>query len=189
MNISFAHSMIFLSYKRSKVLLFLWFHKEKKIIVKTKETSGLDANMWILCLRDSCITFSWLTLCRPKRRHPQTHIWGPPVCVCVCVCVPIMCAHAHSVAFNSFATPWTVAHQPPLSMGFSRQEHWSASSSLGDLRGPQIEPTSLASPALAGGFFTTAPPRKPGSSFPPGAHYNFSSSPPKQHTYAHTHFE
>ena len=111
------------------------------------------------------------------------------VCVCVCVCVPIMCAHAHSVAFNSFATPWTVAHQPPLSMGFSRQEHWSASSSLGDLRGPQIEPTSLASPALAGGFFTTAPPRKPGSSFPPGAHYNFSSSPPKQHTYAHTHFE
>ena len=113
MNISFAHSTIFLSYKRSKVLLFLWFHKEKKIIVKTKETSGLDANMWILCLRDSCIAFSWLTLCRPKRRHPQTHIRGPPVCVCVCVCVcvPIMCAHAHSVAFNSFATPWTVAHR------------------------------------------------------------------------------
>ena len=143
MNISFAHSTIFLSYKRSKVLLFLWFHKEKKIIVKTKETSGLDANMWILCLRDSCIAFSWLTLCRPKRRHPQTHIRGPPVCVCVCVCVcvPIMCAHAHSVAFNSFATPWTVAHQPPLSMGFSRQEYGSGLSCppAEDLSKPGIE--------------------------------------------------
>ena len=31
----------------------------------------------------------------------------------------------HSVVFNSFATPWTVAHQAPLSMGFCRQEYWS----------------------------------------------------------------
>jgi len=58
---------------------------------------------------------------------------------------------------NSFVTPWTVAHQAPLSMGFSRREHWSGSPfpPQGDLPEPGIK---LASPALAGGFFTTEPP-------------------------------
>ena len=57
-----------------------------------------------------------------------------------------------------FETPWTVAHQAPLSMGFSRQEQWSglACPPLGDLLDPGIEPESLMSPALAGGFFTTS---------------------------------
>ena len=32
---------------------------------------------------------------------------------------------SHSVVSNSFATPWTLVHQDPLSMGFSRQEYWS----------------------------------------------------------------
>ena len=59
-----------------------------------------------------------------------------------------------------FATPWTVACQAPLSMGFPRQEYWSGFpfSSPGDLPDPGIKP---ASPALAGGFFTTEPPGKP----------------------------
>ena len=62
-----------------------------------------------------------------------------------------------------FVTPWTVAHQPPLSMGFSRQEFWSELPfpSPGDLLNPRIEPASLGSPALADGFFTTEPPAKP----------------------------
>ena len=49
-------------------------------------------------------------------------------------------------------------------MGFSRQEHWSGLSfpSPGDLPDPWIEPMSHVSPALAGGFFTTEPPEKPG---------------------------
>ena len=61
------------------------------------------------------------------------------------------------------ATPWTVAHQAPLSMGFSRQEYWSGLlfPSPGDLSNPRVEPGSLASPALAGRFFTNAPPGKP----------------------------
>ena len=56
------------------------------------------------------------------------------------------------------ATPCTVAHQAPLSMGFSRQEFWSGVPfpPLGDLPHPGIEPTSLISSALAGGFFTSA---------------------------------
>ena len=43
-----------------------------------------------------------------------------------------------------FASPWTVAHQAPLSMGFSRQEYWSALPfpSPGDLPDPGIEPAA-----------------------------------------------
>ena len=57
-----------------------------------------------------------------------------------------------------FVTPWTVAHQAPLSIEFSRQEYWSGLPFpiLGDLPDPGIEAVSLESPALAGGFFTTS---------------------------------
>ena len=57
-----------------------------------------------------------------------------------------------------FATPWTIAHQTSLSMGFSRQEYWSGLPfpSSRDLLDPGIEPLSPASPALAGKFFTTS---------------------------------
>ena len=50
---------------------------------------------------------------------------------------------------------WTVAHQAPLAMGFSRQEYWSRlpCPPAGDLPDPGIEPVSLTSPALADGFF------------------------------------
>ena len=55
------------------------------------------------------------------------------------------------------ATLWTVAHQAPLSMAFSRQEYWSGlpCPPPEDLPNPGIKPASLMSPALAGGFFTT----------------------------------
>ena len=57
-----------------------------------------------------------------------------------------------------FATPWTVAYQSPQSMEFSRQEYWSVLPCLppGDLPDPGIKPTSLMSPPLAGGLFTTS---------------------------------
>ena len=59
-----------------------------------------------------------------------------------------------------FATPWTVACQAPLTMGFSMQEYWSGLPfpSLGNLPDPRIE---LMSPALAGGFFTAEPMEEP----------------------------
>ena len=59
-----------------------------------------------------------------------------------------------------FATPWTVACQAPLFMGFPGQEYWSELPfpSPGDLSDPGIKPMS---PALAGGFFTAEPPGKP----------------------------
>ena len=64
----------------------------------------------------------------------------------------------HSAASDSSVTPWTVARQAPLSMGFPRQEYWSGLPfpPLRDLSGPGIEPVSPMSPALAGGLFTTS---------------------------------
>ena len=44
--------------------------------------------------------------------------------IVVCLCVDEEKMHACSVMSDCFATPWTVAHQAPLSMEFSRQEYW-----------------------------------------------------------------
>ena len=59
-----------------------------------------------------------------------------------------------------FATPWTVARQAPLSMGFSKQEYWSGLPfpSPGDLPNPGIEP---GSPALQADALSSEPPGKP----------------------------
>ena len=56
-----------------------------------------------------------------------------------------------------FVTPWTVAHQAPLPLEFSRQEYWSRVPfpTPGDLPDLGIEPASLVSASLAGGYFTT----------------------------------
>ena len=61
-----------------------------------------------------------------------------------------------------FVTQWTVVHQAPLSMEFSRQEYWNKLpfSLPGDLPDPGIEHTSLRSPALESRFFTTESPGK-----------------------------
>ena len=57
-----------------------------------------------------------------------------------------------------FAILWTVAYQASLSIRFFRQEYWSELPfpTPGDLLDPGIEPISLSTPALAGGFFTTS---------------------------------
>ena len=59
-----------------------------------------------------------------------------------------------------FATPWSVVHQAPLSMGFSRQEYWSGLPfpSPGDLPNPGITPRS---PTLQADALTSEPPGKP----------------------------
>ena len=73
------------------------------------------------------------------------------ILVCVCFqslsCVPL------------FSTPWTVACQAPLSMGFPREEYCSGLplSPPGDLPDSEMKPVSPAFPALAVGFFTTEP--------------------------------
>ena len=108
--------------------------------------------------------------------------------------MPLLLLLSHSVV-SSFATPWTVAHQAPLSMGFPRQEYWSGLPfpSPGDLPHPGIK---LRSPSLASRFFTTTPPGKP-FNFLPLIKFSLSANctptlQPTQtcihtHTYTHTH--
>ena len=74
-------------------------------------------------------------------------VWLCSVC-CVCMCV---LSHV-----QLFATPWTVSHQAPQSLGFFRQECWSGLPFLipGILPDLGIEPMSPVSPTLAGRFFT-----------------------------------
>ena len=69
-----------------------------------------------------------------------------------------LCVLSRFSRVQLFATPWTVACQAPLSMRFPRQEYWSRLPFLspGNLPNPGVEPVSLMSPALAGGFFTTS---------------------------------
>ena len=79
------------------------------------------------------------------------------MCVCVCVCV---CMCAQSLSLPALCNPWTVAHQAPLFMEFSRQEYWSGLPfpTPGDLPNLWLTPMSFGSPLLAGGFFIIAPP-------------------------------
>ena len=71
--------------------------------------------------------------------------------IVVCVSCSVM---------SDSAIPWTVAHQAPLSLEFSRQEYWSGLPflSAGDLPDPGIEP---ASPALRADSLPSEPPGKP----------------------------
>ena len=75
----------------------------------------------------------------------------------------LCCASVQSFSrVRLFVTPWTVAHQAPLFLEFSRLEYWNRLPypPPGDLPDPGIKPTSLMSPPLAGGFFTTSTTRE-----------------------------
>ena len=76
--------------------------------------------------------------------------------------VPQKIKNRTTMCMLSHSRLWTVAHQAPLSMGFSRQEYWSElpCTPPGDLPDPGIELMSPISPALAGGFFTTSATRE-----------------------------
>ena len=98
----------------------------------------------------------WLIVfnfCARHFTHIHTHIHTPPPpliftrsqrskCDYCCCCLV--------AKSDSLATAWTVSRQVPLSMGFSRQEHWSGlpRTPLGDLPNPGIKPTSPISSAL-----------------------------------------
>ena len=86
------------------------------------------------------------------------------VCVCVCV-ISVVSNISVSVCYSLsrvrfFVTPWTVAHQAPLSMGFPRQEYWNELSFLspGDLPDTGVKP---GSPALQVDSLPSEPPGKP----------------------------
>ena len=80
-----------------------------------------------------------------------------------------MCVYAQSLSHvRLFETPWMVAHQAPLFMGFSQQEYWEYKNTSkktfpppGSLPDAGIKPISPVSPVLAGRPFATVPLRKP----------------------------
>ena len=82
-------------------------------------------------------------LCASSDKNPYPFI-PPPKCTSIFSHVQL------------FVTPWTLANQAPLSMGFSRQEYCSGLPfpSLGNVPDSRIKPLSLVSPAMAGQFFT-----------------------------------
>ena len=86
-------------------------------------------------------------LCRVHWGHWL--LWSRGLRVCVLGCL----SHV-----RLSVTLWTVAHQVPLPTGFPRQEYWSGlPSRLQEIfPHPGVEPTSLMSPALVSGFFTTS---------------------------------
>ena len=67
-----------------------------------------------------------------------------------CVCTVCICACQVTSIMSDCATPWTVAHQAPLSMGFFRPEYWTGLPfpSAGDLPDPGIKLASGVSPGL-----------------------------------------
>ena len=79
---------------------------------------------------------------------------------------------SHSSRVQLFATPQTIDHQALLFMGFFRKDYWSCLPlpSPGHVPGPETEPMSPESSALAGRFFTTESPGK--SSEPDNARIN-----------------
>ena len=114
-----------------------------------------------LPLRHQCLGYTqppfqvWtFSMAAPRLSLTQAHPASiPPLTVRVHACSAIQSAQPRHPVDHSLP-------QAPLSMGFSRQGHWSAFPfpSPGDLPNPGIEP---ASPALGGGFFTSVSPRKP----------------------------
>ena len=113
-------------------------------------------------------------------------IWGRPEIAFEPVCVQLWanlgltrCSFINSISLDKlpmpfvcswvlrciqfFATPKTVAHQTPLSEGFSRQEYWSGLPfpAPGDLRDSRIKPMSPGFPGLTGGLFTAKSCGKP----------------------------
>ena len=88
-------------------------------------------------------------------RSTKIFTMGHSLCYYWTVCAVVSCfSHV-----QLFVTPWTIALQAPLSMGFSRQEYWSGLPfpSPGDLPNTGTEPVSLMSLALTGMLFILVP--------------------------------
>ena len=121
-----------LAFQNSRTLISLHQSLKRYInIIKITQFTNSRDRIWIQVYLTLKLTFLYAHFCK-------------------CVCAQ---SFSH---VRLFVTPWTIAHQAPLSIGFPRQEYWSGLfSPPRDLHDPGIEP---ASPALAGGFFPIEPP-------------------------------
>ena len=128
----------------------------------TEEPGGLQS------MRSQRVSHDWVTI---THTHTHTHeiywLYKPfsnQVILeqkWVLILVIQLCVRLLS-RVRLLVTPWTVAHQAPLSMGFPRQEYWSglSSPSPGDFPNPGIKLMFPVTSTLADEFFTDAPPGK-----------------------------
>ena len=111
---------------------------------------GLDMSLGYLSksIGNWCSLLNWFFPTTPTRHVTKCEIY--PCCCCL----------VSKLCLILFVTPWSVAHQAPLSMGFPTQESWSGLPfpSPGNLPGPRIKPLSTA---LANRCFTTESSGKP----------------------------
>ena len=122
------------SAKASKILILRFYLSIAYLLVLTFLESDMYKAQILLALSFVCYIYQWSVT---------------SLCQCVILC-----------RVRLFVTPWTVAHQAPLSMRLPRQEYWSELSffSPGDLPDPGVEP---GSPALQVDSFPSEPPGKP----------------------------
>ena len=116
---------------RSKHLLISWLQSPSKVILEPKKIKSATVSTFSpsICHEmmgsDAMILVTIFIKILNGHIFLNTHILlssnSTSVCVCMCVCI---CVHILSHVWL-FVTPWTVACQASLSMGFSRQEYWS----------------------------------------------------------------
>ena len=125
-------------YTRTMGPLYSWvLHPKGQSIVDRL----VNVEVWLCCaLYQKGFDHLWILVC--TRYLPPTDTEGWPVCVCTVL--------SSFSRVQLFVTSWSIAHQTPLSMGFSRHEFWSGlpGHPPGDLPHPGIKSRSPVSPAL-----------------------------------------
>ena len=140
-------------------ILWMWASGSVILIDKRRNSSKYPASLQHSDTYMNKYSCKWRLICNYLSLEANDAIYrGMRVVLCVCVCV-CLCVCSLSGTWL-FTTPWTVARQAPLSLGFPRQEYWSGLPfpSPGDLPNSGIKPSS---PGLAGRFSTTEPPGRP----------------------------
>ena len=128
-------------FSRSLMSIKSWWEWQEKIQRSVDSYAKQFGLFFVLSL-----PFTPVVFCYSQSTFKQNTTWF--------ICAMLSCFSC----FWLLAISWTVAHQAPLSMGFSREEYWGGFPfpTPGDLPDVGVEPESLKSPALARGSFTTS---------------------------------
>ena len=133
----------------------LWESVRMPETLQVKEVSALLTQKFPckLTLDPSLQSSSWFSA-MPEWLKPLGPSWFSAV--------PMVCVRYIASVMSDSATPWIVAHQAPLSLGFSRQEYWIQNTGVAipSSRGSSWPkgPTHISwGSCIADGFFTTEP--------------------------------